>query len=146
MPTGIRHVPLRPGSSPDHCLLTEPVTRQRVGTVLRREVSHCPSCSAATRPRGKVRSKVRVLAPNNSMEPPPLRSGDLRPIPASWVFGFGAILALAGQAAHLEAVRRQGLHSQEVLVSSPAEHDALSQGSLLASLQLKRFPRALQPQ
>jgi len=38
--------------------------------------------------------------PNNSMEPPPLcfakypeRAGDLRPIPASRVFGFGAILA-----------------------------------------------------
>ena len=32
--------------------------------------------------------------PNNSLEPPPLGSGDLRPIPASSVFGFGAILAL----------------------------------------------------
>jgi len=35
-----------------------------------------------------------ALPPNNSMEPPALRSGDLRPIPASQVFGFGAILAL----------------------------------------------------
>ena len=34
------------------------------------------------------------LRPNNSMEPRPLRSGDLRPIPASPAFGFGAILAL----------------------------------------------------
>jgi len=40
------------------------------------------------------------------MEPPPLRSGDLRPIPASQAFAFGAILALARRAAHLEAVRR----------------------------------------
>ena len=46
--------------------------------------------------------------PNNSMEPPPLRSGDLRPILASRVFGFGAILPLAGRAAHLEAVRGAG--------------------------------------
>src|SRR3990172_536722 len=45
--------------------------------------------------------------PNNSMEPPPLRfakhperAGDLRPIPASRVFGFGAILVSAGLAAH----------------------------------------------
>ena len=44
--------------------------------------------------------------PNNSKEPPPLRSGDLRPIPASQVFEFGTILVLAGRAAHLEAVRQ----------------------------------------
>ena len=65
--------------------------------------------------------------PNNSMEPPPLRfaplapcrgrstlrAGDLRPIPASQAFGFGAILALARRAAppqvcsaNLETVRR----------------------------------------
>ena len=58
--------------------------------------------------------------PNNSIEPPRLRfaplapcrgrstpvgAGDLRPIPAGRVFGFSAILALAGRAAHLEAVR-----------------------------------------
>ena len=53
--------------------------------------------------------------PNNSMEPPPLRfakhperAGDLRPVPASRVFGFGAILALPGRAAHPEAVGRRG--------------------------------------
>ncbi len=55
------------------------------------------SPAQATWDKPKVR---RCLGPpNNSMEPPPLRSqhpeaGDLRPIPASRVFGFGAILAL----------------------------------------------------
>ena len=34
-------------------------------------------------------------------------SGDLRPIPASQAFVFSAILGLAGQAAHLEAVRQR---------------------------------------
>ena len=56
--------------------------------------------------------------PNNSMEPPPLRSGDLRPIPASRVFGFGAILALAGRAAHLEAVRRKVAASHHMKAAS----------------------------
>src|SRR3970282_1344872 len=55
-------------------------------------------------PPAQRSSRGGSRAPNNSLEPPPLRSGDLRPIPASRVFGFGAILALAGRAAHLEAV------------------------------------------
>ena len=53
------------------------------------------------------------------MEPPPLRSGDLRPIPASPVFGFGAILVLAGRAAHLEAVGRP---IEDILTSLLALH------------------------
>ena len=57
---------------------------------------------------------MNVRAPNNSMEPPPLpygtlrsRSGDLRPIPASRVFGFSAILALGWPGGSLTGVLRE---------------------------------------
>ena len=66
MRTGIGHVPLQAGSPPDNCRLIEPVARRREGAALRREVSHCHSCGAAMLERGKVHSKDRVLAPNNS--------------------------------------------------------------------------------
>jgi len=70
--------------------------------------------------------------PNNSMEPPPLPYGDLRPIPPSRVFGFGAILALTGRAAppqgcsaNLEAVRRTATHQVTEIHSSELSADLL---------------------
>jgi len=54
-----------------------------------------------------ARSGAPVLAPSNLVGPPPLRSGDLRPIPASQVFGFHAILAVPGRTAHIGAVRQR---------------------------------------
>ncbi len=55
-----------------------------------------------------------LAPPNNSMESPPLRSGLYRPPragisdrPGQPRVEFGAILALAGRAAHLEAARQR---------------------------------------
>src|SRR3990172_86534 len=87
--------------------------------------------------RSDYRSSRRriVRRPNNSMEPPPLRfakhperAGDLRPIPASRVFGFGAILALSwpggsptGCSATLEAVRRPTEGSSMLRLEDPTK-------------------------
>lgn len=128
MRTGIGHVPLQPGSPPENCLLIEPVARRREGAALRREVSHCHSCGAATLERGKVHSKDRVLAPNNSTDCVKTRArGDLSLRACADWHGSGArvlcrraILASSGN-----AIRDFGVFTQPLAGADRASCGAI---------------------